>query len=81
MTEAEKDALKRQSLEKRVEATLRKEVGDHVHLEIKCEKYGDIKISGYVSNENEKYKIYALTKSCPGINEVSNDLDTVRLQM
>lgn len=80
IADAEKDALMRQSLEKKVEATLREEVADHVHLEVKCEKkYGDIMISGYVSDEIERNKIYKLAKSCPGINEVLNELDTIRL--
>lgn len=75
----EKDLLKRLSLEKRVEASIRKEIPEHVHLKIECKKLGNIKISGFVSDEIERNNIFKLAQKCHGVDFVDNDLDTIRL--
>lgn len=75
LTENNKDNLKRLSLEKRVEATIKKEISsEHVDLNIGCEKLGDIKITGFVADEIERNKIFKLAQLCHGVNSVDNQL-------
>lgn len=79
LTGNDKDLLKRLSLEKKVEATIKKEMPESVHLKVECKKLGTIKISGFVSDEIENNKIFKLSQKCHGVESVENDLDTIRL--
>jgi cytidylate kinase len=81
LNDSDKDLLKRLSMEKRVEATIRKQVADDVNLKVDCERLGNIKISGYISDELERTKAYKLAQACRGVNHVENDLDTVKISV
>ncbi len=74
LTENNKDNLKRLALEKRVEATIKKEISEQVDLTVECEKMGDIKITGFLASEIERNKIFKLAQSCHGVNSVDNQL-------
>lgn len=80
LSATDKDKLKRMSLEKRVEASIRKDTTEHVRLKVECESLGDIKITGFASDEIERSSITDLAKSCHGVTSVLNELSTVRLQ-
>lgn len=72
MTDHDKDALKRLSLEKKVEAIIKKEMPEYEFLEdIECGKLGDIKITGSYTDGTTKDKIYSLVQSCQGVNSVN----------
>lgn len=79
LTDQDKDQFKRYSLEKKVEATIKKEMPESVNLKVECEKLGTIKISGFVSDEIESSKIFKLSQKCNGVDSVENGLDTIRL--
>ncbi len=79
LSDNEKEMFKCKSLEKRVEATLRKEISEHVHLKINCDKLGEIRISGFISDELERKHISELAQKCHGVTSVENDLDTIRM--
>ena len=79
LDDSEKDLLKRKSLEKRVEASIRKEISEHIHLKVICDVLGEIKLTGFASDEIERNNIYDLAKKCHGVKAVDNDLDTVRM--
>lgn len=81
LKDSDKDLLKRLSLEKRVEAMIRKQVADVVNLKVDCERLGNIKISGYISDEMERTKAYKLAQACNGVNYVENDLDTFKISV
>lgn len=71
LTDHHKDELKRRALEKKVEATMIKEMPEYDHLKaIECKKLGDIKIVGFYKSGTNKDKIYKLAKSCHGVNSV-----------
>jgi len=71
--------LKRLSLQKRVEASIRKEISEHIHLKVECKSLGEIEISGFATDEIERTKILNLAKNCHGVTSVRNDLNTVRM--
>ncbi len=79
LTEDDKDKLKRQSLEKRVEATIRKKHADVVHLDVSCEELGKIKVAGFVEDEMDRNEVFKLAQSCRGVESVDNELSTIRL--
>lgn len=79
LEETEKDLLKRCALEKRVEASIRKEISEHIHLRVECPVLGEIKLTGFATDEIERNNIYELAKKCHGVKAVDNDLDTVRM--
>jgi len=79
LTDHHKNGLKCRALEKRVEATIIKEMPEYQHLEaIKCEKLGDIKIIGSYTEEIIKEKIFKLIKSCHGVNSVNMQLTRIK---
>ncbi len=79
MSDADKDRLKRLSLEKRVEATIRKKFADVVNLVVECEKLGIVKIAGFVEDELDRNELFKLAMSCRGVDSVDNELSTIRL--
>lgn len=80
LSDTDKYKFKCLSLEKRVEATIRKKLPDVVGLKVTCEKQGDIKITGFVENEIDRNELFKLAKSCRGVESIDNDLSTIRLQ-
>ncbi|MBU1195906.1 MAG: cytidylate kinase family protein [Proteobacteria bacterium] len=79
LTDADKDFFKRMSLEKRIEATIKKEMPESVHIKVECKKLGAIKISGFVFDEIESNKIFKLAHQCDGVDSIENNLDTSKL--
>lgn len=74
LTDDEKETLRRHSLEKRVEATIEKEISEHEQLRVECCKLGDIKIKGFVTGETEANKINKLAQLCHGVNSIEDQL-------
>lgn len=82
LTDHHKDELKRLSLEKRVEATMKKVMPKYDYLgAIKCKKLGDITITGFYTNETNKDKIHKLAQSCHGVNSVNMQLTKIQIGM
>lgn len=79
LTDNDKILFKCLSLEKIVEATVKKEMPEIVHLKVECKKLGSIKISGFVPDEIDIHKILKMSQQCDGVKSIENDLDTLRL--
>lgn len=74
LTDQDKDHLKRMSLAKRVEATLKKQMPDHEQLNIECEALGAIRLLGFVPNEAQGTEMCELAYRCNGVDSVDNQL-------
>lgn len=74
LTNDDKLALRCLSLEKRVEATLKKYERKHDQLKIECKNFGAIKLKGFVFNDAQEKKLTELAQLCNGVTSVDNRL-------
>jgi hypothetical protein len=65
-------SFKALSLQKRVEATLQKEMPDSNHIKVKADTEGTVTISGYIATEAEKTNAATHVQSVRGVNTVDN---------
>lgn len=72
LTRDGKYAFHRLSLEKRVEATLEKNIKEMTLLKVESKTPGNIKIKGLVSNEHQTDQITDLAQLCYGVDSVNN---------
>ena len=65
-------AFKASALQKRVEATLQKEMPNSNHIKVKADTGGTVTISGYIATEAEKANASVHAESVRGVNSVDN---------
>jgi len=79
MSETDRIRYRCRALEKRVEASIRKEFSEYVHLNVVCTSPGDVTIQGFVADELERTSFNKLAQACNGVQHVNCELETIRL--
>ncbi len=66
------NSFKTLALQKRVEATLQKEMPDSNHIKVKADIDGTVTMSGYIATDVEKNDASKHAESIPGVNKIEN---------